>query len=216
MTQTKTNLRFMMLAAASGLALAIGGCDERSEETDVATAATSEVATPAPPPATPASTFAPIEMRMKEQIMAAMGGTLEHTWAMKMVAHHQGAIDMSQALLSASPSGPMHDRAQQTAADQQKEIGDLQAWLQGHQASGSGASPFEQAEQQMHQKMMAATGATLDETWARKMIEHHQGAVDMARIVLKGAKDAEIRRMAQMTIDKQTKEIAELRSMISG
>ena len=216
MTQTKTSLRFMMLAAASGLALAVGACGERSEETDTTTAATSEVATPAPPTATPASTFAPIEMRMKEQMMGAMGSTPEHTWAMKMVAHHQGAIDMSQALLSASPNGPMHDKAQKTAADQQKEIGDLQKWLQDHQASGSGANPFEQAEQQMHQKMMAATGATIDETWARKMIEHHQGAVDTAKIVLQDAKDADIRRMAQMTIDKQTKEIAELRSMISG
>lgn len=61
--------------------------------------------------------------------------------------------------------------------------------------------------------MMAASGANVDQTWARKIIEHHQGALDMSKRVLQ---DADIRRMAQMTIDMQTKDIEKLRSMLSG
>ncbi|MFM1960385.1 MAG: hypothetical protein RL588_1902 [Pseudomonadota bacterium] len=68
----------------------------------------------------------------------------------------------------------------------------------------------------MSQKMMAATGADADQIWASKMIEHHQGSIDMSKRVLQDAKDPEIRRMAQKTIDMQTKEIAELQSKLGG
>ena len=45
-------------------------------------------------------------------------------------------------------------------------------------------NPFAQAEAQMHERMMAAAGADPSETWIRKMIEHHRGAVAMSDIVL--------------------------------
>ncbi|MBX9707079.1 MAG: DUF305 domain-containing protein, partial [Caulobacteraceae bacterium] len=72
-------------------------------------------------------------------------------------------------------------------------------------------TPFAAAETKMHEAMMAATGADAGETWARKMIPHHQGALDMSEIVLRDTQDAEIRRMAQKTLEMQTGDIAELR-----
>ncbi len=77
------------------------------------------------------------------------------------------------------------------------------------QAAGP-ATPYAAAEQKMHQAMAAASGATLDETWTRKMIPHHQGAVDMSRVALGSTQDADIRRMAQKTVDMQTMDIADL------
>ncbi|MBG7616692.1 DUF305 domain-containing protein [Brevundimonas sp. BAL450] len=72
-------------------------------------------------------------------------------------------------------------------------------------------TPFSAAETEMHEAMRAATGANAGESWARKMIPHHQGALDMSQIVLRDTRDADIRRMAQKTIDMQTGDIAELR-----
>lgn len=72
-------------------------------------------------------------------------------------------------------------------------------------------TPFSAAEDKMHEAMMAATGADAGETWARKMIPHHQGALDMSQIVLRDTQDADIRRMAQKTVEMQTTDIAELR-----
>lgn len=66
------------------------------------------------------------------------------------------------------------------------------------------------AMKKMDQAMMTAKGATPDQTFARKMIVHHQGAIEMSQIQLRHGTDAEAKRMAQKTIDENTKGIAEL------
>lgn len=76
-------------------------------------------------------------------------------------------------------------------------------------------NPYGQAEMDMHQKMMAAKQGDPSEMWTRKMIEHHRGAITMSRVAVRDAKDAETRQMAQMTITKQEKDIAELQGWLS-
>ncbi|HMP04294.1 MAG TPA: DUF305 domain-containing protein [Gemmatales bacterium] len=68
--------------------------------------------------------------------------------------------------------------------------------------------------QDMHQKMMSAHDADPDRAFALKMIAHHQGGIDMARIVQQHGDDAEIKQMAQKGADMQRKEIAELQSWL--
>lgn len=75
-------------------------------------------------------------------------------------------------------------------------------------------NPYGQAEMDMHEKMMAAKRGDVSEIWTRKMIEHHRGGIAMSRVALREAKDAETRRMAQKTIDAQTKEVAELQAWL--
>ncbi|MBI0477304.1 DUF305 domain-containing protein [Sphingomonas sp. MA1305] len=75
-------------------------------------------------------------------------------------------------------------------------------------------NPYAQAEMDMHQKMMAAKEGDAAEMWTRKMIEHHRGAIAMSRVAVRDAKDAQTREMAQMTITKQEKDIAELQAWL--
>lgn len=77
-------------------------------------------------------------------------------------------------------------------------------------------NPFAASERQMSDKMMAAVGANVGETWALKMIEHHQGAIAMSRQVLDNNPTADVAKMARDTIDKQTQEIADLRKLVKG
>lgn len=83
-----------------------------------------------------------------------------------------------------------------------------------HSKMATPGNPYMPAEKAMHEKMMAAKGADAGETWTRKMIEHHRGAVGMSRIALRDSRDAGVRRMAQMTITKQQKEINDLNAML--
>ena len=75
-------------------------------------------------------------------------------------------------------------------------------------------NPFARAEGQMHQAMMAAVGADPSETWIRKMIEHHRGAVAMSDIVLAQNPTPDVRAMAAKTKTDQTKEIGKLEAML--
>ena len=77
------------------------------------------------------------------------------------------------------------------------------------------SNPYMASETDMHDKMMAAKGADAAETWTRKMIEHHRGALSMSEIALKETQGPMVRQMAQKTIDMQTKDIAELNKMLT-
>ena len=81
----------------------------------------------------------------------------------------------------------------------------------GHAVS-SGAQAFAASETVMHNRMMAATGETLDHAYIAKMVEHHRGAVAMADVALAQSRDPEVRRMAQGVKDSQTREIAEMQA----
>jgi uncharacterized protein (DUF305 family) len=83
-----------------------------------------------------------------------------------------------------------------------------------HSMPATAANPYGPAEMDMHQKMMAAQGADAGETWIRKMIEHHRGAVQMSQVALRSTQDAAVRREAQKTIASQNREIATLNAML--
>ena len=84
----------------------------------------------------------------------------------------------------------------------------------GHDMIGPapGDQAFAASEAEMHEKMAAASGQTLDKAYVAKMIAHHEGAVAMARVALSESRDPDIRRMAQAVIDTQTREIAEMKA----
>lgn len=77
-------------------------------------------------------------------------------------------------------------------------------------------NPFSNAELAMDQAITAAIGINAGDSWVRKMIEHHRGAVEMSRIVLAQNPPAEISAMAQQTSDKQTREIAALEKLVAS
>ena len=90
----------------------------------------------------------------------------------------------------------------------------------GKMAMGGGSrmaladKDFMSAMQKMQKDMMAAKGGDVDATFARKMIQHHEGAIAMARIELQHGSDAQAKRLAQQTIDENTKGIAGLQAWL--
>jgi uncharacterized protein (DUF305 family) len=75
---------------------------------------------------------------------------------------------------------------------------------------------FMASMKKMDKAMMSAKGSTTDAAFARKMIAHHQGAIDMAQVELKHGADAEAKRLAQQTIDENTKGIADLSAWLKA
>ncbi len=74
---------------------------------------------------------------------------------------------------------------------------------------------FAEANDRMHSGMGGDIPADADVAFMRGMIPHHQGAVDMARVVLEHGDDAQAKALAERVIKAQEAEIAEMQAWLA-
>lgn len=82
-------------------------------------------------------------------------------------------------------------------------------------ATTDAGKAFEAVNAKMHKDMTMAFTGNADVDFARGMIPHHQGAIDMAKVVLKYGKDPEIRKLAEDVIKAQDSEIAFMKNWLA-
>lgn len=160
--------------------------------------------------------YAESEMAMDKAMKAAVGVDATDTWVKKMIAHHQGAIDMSRIALGLEPTADVAKMAQMTIDNQGDEIEALKALARTGTADPASARLYEVAMTEMHSEMMAASGATPSETYLAKMLAHHRGAVAMSDIALANGAAGAVRAQIEETRAEQLKEVAMVEAMLRG
>lgn len=142
----------------------------------------------------------------------------DNDFAMMMMMHHQGAIDMANAELKDGKDATLKEIAQMMITAQTQEIAQLDAFLQGHQAHLN--VPEFDAKMMMGMEKMGRNAdlqiinGNTDHDFAMLMIGHHQSAIEMAQMELDYGTHEEMKTMASKIIEEQQKEIKDLQEWL--
>lgn len=161
---------------------------------------------------------------MHNEMMVGMAYNDPDTaFAKSMLGHHHGAVDMAKIELKYGTDETMRKLAKDIIDSQQLEIDIINKWLASHPDAPK-PKPNTQAMQQaytagmqaMHDDMMTGIANPVpDMAFARGMLPHHRGAVDMAMVQLQYGTDKEMLKLAQDIIDAQQPEIIWLQEWIA-
>ncbi|RIH90563.1 hypothetical protein Mterra_00358 [Calidithermus terrae] len=135
-----------------------------------------------------------------------------------MIDHHKGAVEMAQAILKVSKDARVRKAAQDIVAVQNKEIGQLTAWLKGWYGVAPSRMYMDMMRGDMKAMMDAAMagmkGKSPDRAFLEGMIPHHQDAIDMSELALKKANKPELKKFAREVIAVQSREIGQYREWL--
>ncbi|HEV2604435.1 MAG TPA: DUF305 domain-containing protein [Microvirga sp.] len=82
------------------------------------------------------------------------------------------------------------------------------------QADTPATKAYREANAKMHKEMDIRFTNDADADFIRGMIPHHQGAIDMAKVVLQHGKDEQTKKLAADIIREQEREIAQMREWL--
>lgn len=142
-----------------------------------------------------------------------------------MMMHHADGVKMAQMGVDKAQNAGVKALAEKMAADQQKDIGEMETMRDSHFSGQPKAEMMtvkgreitmemmmKMSEADM-QKLEAASGAEFDRTFLDVFMKHHQMAIDMSKEETSKGKDAEVKKKAREIITKQTKEIGEMKRL---
>ncbi|MEU2780963.1 DUF305 domain-containing protein [Streptomyces sp. NPDC007110] len=149
------------------------------------------------------------------------------SFAQDMIPHHQQAIQMSKMAASQASSAEVKDLASRIEKAQDPEIETMSGWLEswgedvpssmpgmdhgGH--SGSSDMPGMMDAEDMD-KLMKASGKGFDTMFLTMMVEHHEGAVEMATTEKDKGQYGPARKLADDIITAQNAEIEEMNKLL--
>jgi uncharacterized protein (DUF305 family) len=142
-----------------------------------------------------------------------------------MVPHHRAAIAMAAAAQKAGlMAADLNGIALDIADSQQREIDEMLGWRKEWYGTSTidpktAAEALDMSEEEMgmsHSATDIATATDVDAAFASMMIDHHEGAVAMARMALDKAERPEIKTLAQQIITAQESEIEVMKEHTSN
>ncbi len=135
----------------------------------------------------------------------------EEEFLQRMIPHHQEAVDTSAFVLTRTANRELRAFVDRVIDVQAEEIQQMKTWKKAwfgteYREDGSYLP--------MMENLTTLSDQALDQVYIRGMIEHHQGAIQMAEQVLALSPRAEVKELAEAIVRTQTEEIRQLEGWI--
>jgi uncharacterized protein (DUF305 family) len=138
-------------------------------------------------------------------------------FAQMMIPHHQQAVDMSELAIENAVDPEVRALAEQIRNAQAPEIELMESWLDeagvrmsmGEHGMGMGGMLSEDEMTALEN----ATGAEFERLYLEGMIEHHEGAIQMAQMIL-DSENPEVKELGEAIVESQTAEIEQMKEML--
>jgi uncharacterized protein (DUF305 family) len=142
-------------------------------------------------------------------------------FATGMIPHHQQAVEMADIVLAKTGvDSRVTDLAKKIKAEQDPEIvtmtGWLKTWGQPSPSAMGGMTMNGMMSQDDMDALTKASGPDSSKLFLHQMIQHHQGAIDMANEELTTGKNADALALAKGIVSSQTAEIATMNRLLDS
>lgn len=142
-------------------------------------------------------------------------------FAQMMIPHHEQAVEMSTLAETRAKSNAVIILASEIKAEQAPEIAQMQTWLEQAGVSNDDDGHMNHMGHDMGgmlteaelQRLAEATGEEFDRLFLLGMIAHHEGAIDMAQMIV-NSKNPEAKSLAKSIIESQTKQIEYMKELL--
>ena len=146
-------------------------------------------------------------------------------FAQMMIPHHEQAIEMSDLAISISKNSDIVALAKRIKAAQAPEIEQMNLWLDNGDPGHMGHDMMDDVDEAGHgmmgmldegeiSELERATGVEFDRLFLKGMIAHHEGAIDMADMVV-DSENTEAAALGRAIIDSQSAEIEEMKTLLA-
>ncbi|GAA4633207.1 DUF305 domain-containing protein [Actinoallomurus vinaceus] len=142
-------------------------------------------------------------------------------FAQMMIPHHRQALTMAKQAAAKASSPEVKKLAGQIEQAQQPEIEKMTGWLKtwGESVSsgdmGMNHGSGMMSEQDM-KKLGTLSGKPFDKAFLQMMIQHHQGAVTMAKAEQASGSSADAKALASSIVTSQSAEIETMRRLLTS
>lgn len=146
------------------------------------------------------------------------------TFAQEMYPHHAQAVEMAELVDGRTENQAVIDLAAQIGGAQAPEMDQMAALLESFgEPAPSGemggmdhsGMPGMMSSEDMD-ALAQATGAAFDRMWLTMMIEHHNGAIEMANTELADGSNTDARQLATDIIEAQQAEIETMNGLLGS
>lgn len=142
-------------------------------------------------------------------------------FAQMMIPHHEQALEMSTIVLAKDGVDPdVAELAEGIAAAQGPEIEQLEAWLDEWGVPGMpsdhGMAMDGMLTEEQLDELEAADAASGSQLFLEQMIEHHEGAIDMAEAHQDSGRHEGALELSASIIETQAAEIERMRELLAG